>query len=101
MQHDLFPETRRDEALARVRKNSGEWFDWALAAIADLPPNWSGIGEDIRNHITAFNGPPHDPHAWGSLVSIAVRRKLLKPTGRYRKMTSPTSNARKSEVYTR
>lgn len=99
-QGDLFSaRASRDEALERVKRNSGPWFDRALAYIATLE-TWRGTGEDLRILITNAVGSPHHHNAWGSLTRVAMRRGLIIPTGQRVAMRGSKSNARKTDVYT-
>jgi hypothetical protein len=92
----------RDEALYRVARAAGSWFDDALTIIANrLPSSWEGMGEDLKPHILPKIGPPHKPQVWGALVNAAVRLGFLEPTGRYDNMKTPSSHSRESKTYRR
>lgn len=91
----------RDEALARVAENAGDWFGRALMVIAALERGWVGIGEDITNAVLWKLGPPHHHNASGSLIRMAIQHHLIVPTGEYRKMRKACSHARASPVYRR
>jgi hypothetical protein len=103
LQHELFTAKElRDEALARVEVNSGGWSFLAMAAVANIPGGWRGSGEALRLHLLA-NGleQPHHHNAWGSVVRNAVRRGLLRETGRVVHMRTPKSHARRTPEYER
>jgi hypothetical protein len=85
--------------MAQVLENAGEeWREGVYSYIRNLPYGWKGIGEDIR---LACPEPPHHHNAWGAVISTAVRKGWLQPTGRYLKMRSTTSHARESKEYIR
>jgi hypothetical protein len=88
-------------ALNLVTKK--EWADEARFFLLTLPPGWEGTGEDIRRFLVEDMSldPPHHHNAWGGLISGALRRGTITGTGKYRKMTSVRSHARKTEVYRR
>jgi hypothetical protein len=103
-QRDLFSglaQTARDEAIERVAINSGPWMTVATGYIARLR-EWEGTAEDLRLRLVSDGCPfPHHHNAWGALVMSAVKRGMLKPTGRMAKMKTPKSHARKTSVYRR
>jgi len=101
-QFDLFAsKAARDDALAQVAGNSGTFMDDAICAIADLPKGMLLIGEDIRRLLTEEGIVPHHHNAWGALTGVALRRKLLRPTGRYRYMRDVNSHGRRTAEYVR
>jgi len=87
----------RDEALAQVSDNAGDWIESALARI----PRLSGemTGEDIRFALVALVGQPHHANAWGALIKTAKGRGLIENTGRYVPMRAANSHARITPVY--
>jgi len=93
-QADLF----RNEGLHRVRQNSGEWFLAAMKAVERLPSG-EYTGEDVRLAIEPHVGNPHHHNAHGALIAQAVRRRILHPTGRWRKMRTAKSHARRTMIY--
>ena len=103
MQLDIFEAAlRRDAAFDTVLENAGSWKAQAYDAIASLEPGWSGIGEELRLMLTKKGlPPPHHHNAWGAIVCGAVRMGLLSATGEWRKMQTPNSHARKSQVLRR
>jgi hypothetical protein len=97
---DLFTAAAaRDAALATVEANAGTWPARALAAFADLGFGRQMTGEQIRHEVGAMVGPPHHHNAWGALIAIAVKRRLVEKTGEYRKMQDVQSHARSTPVY--
>lgn len=96
-QFDLFHGQRaKEEAL---NKADPDWMAMVLFRIHCLPKDWVGTGEDIRRVCADFK--PRHPNAWGAAVSHAIKRKLILPTGRWKKMTSATSHARMTPEYRR
>lgn len=91
----------RDEALRRIEQNAGRWFDQAMAFIISLPHGHIGTGEDIRFLIAERIGNPHHHNAYGSLISHAVKDRLIVETGRRPHMRGPKSHARRTPEYRR
>jgi hypothetical protein len=91
-------EQARDEGRERVKKSNDEWFGDAMKVIAGMPSDFVGIGEDVRHYVANRIGPPKKPQAWGSLISHAVRKNMLRETGELRKMRDLKSHARRSMV---
>jgi hypothetical protein len=97
----------RDEGIEQSTENNSEWISLAfleLEQIAKGIDGWSNLehgfsGEDIRNILTPRIGQPSSPHAWGTLIMHAVRRKIITATGRYVPMRDVKSHARKTPVY--
>lgn len=89
----------RDLSLAQVSENAGEDFMVnAFVATLDLPDG-EYTGEDIRFAITKTGVVPHHPNAWGAVIMNLVRHGILKDTGKYTKMRSRISHARRTPVY--
>jgi len=90
----------RNKALKKIEGNNEEWMRLGLLVIGaiawDVP---EFTGEELRAKIIPSIGQPTHPNAWGCLIGIAVRRKLIFDTGRTRRMTSATSHARKTPIY--
>lgn len=100
-QPDLFgAKGERDENLDRVLANAGMWSKLALDAIARLPEGSQASGEDIRLWLTPIIGPPHHHNAWGALIMVAVKHKLLRDIGSTH-MRTERSHARKTTLYRR
>lgn len=92
----------KEEALEQVANNSREWMSVALTELRDgvkaaLP--WEFTGEDIRHWIVGRIGAPHHNNAFGALTNSALRRGLIKATGRLQPMKDPSSHARQTMVY--
>jgi len=89
----------RDEALARVNENAGEWMERAVLTVATLDSGRLMTGEDIRCSIVGIVGEPHHHNAWGAMIKNALKQKLIRPTGKWKAMQLPQSHARTSPVY--
>jgi hypothetical protein len=105
MQYDLISLAEamkaKDEALAKVAANSGDWMALALleleAMIHAFPATFTG--EFIRMKLAPSIGKPHSPNAWGALTGTAIKRKLIEPTGQYTAMLAKKSHGRKTALY--
>lgn len=98
-QPDLFSGIElKQRALEQVTDNSGDWMGEALTQLQRLPTG-DYTGEDVRKRLEDIGCRPHHSNAWGALVSTAIRRRVLIPTGRFTKMKDPRSHARKTEIY--
>jgi hypothetical protein len=92
----------RDAGMDLVKDNNPDWFAAAMQIVIDLPPGWRGIGEDVRDTVEAKIGPPlTSSNAFGAVIAHAVKRGLLRATGRRLPMTRRASHARKSDEYVR
>ncbi len=98
-------ELLRDEAIAKVSNNNETWMECCLIAMQQ-PIWWTDgtgqfTGEDVRFYLSREVGCPSHSNAWGALVSTLIKRKIIKPTGEWRKMKDDSSHARKTPVYTK
>ena len=91
------PEQARDDGIKKVTRSS--WNDNALTQVETLPIGWQGTGEDVRLQLNIPE--PHHPNAWGAMIRSAISRKLLQPTGVYRKTKTFKNHACKREVLRR
>lgn len=101
-QYDLWlSEQDKDEAIRNVTREP--WSSLAKAGMKYLPSGWTGTGEDIRRFLLEelHLEPPHHHNAWGGTISGALKMGIIIGTGRYTKMTSASSHARKTEIYVR
>ena len=87
----------RDEALERVARE--EFMREGLKFIGSLGHGTEATGEEIRLRCEARGIEPHHHNAWGSLIMAALRKGLLRHTGRYAPMTVKRSHARRTPVY--
>jgi hypothetical protein len=88
----------RDQSLETVLENAGQ--DWK-ASVIGVAKTMDGelIGETIRKACEAHGLKPHHPNAWGAIVSLLVKRGVLRPTGQHQPMREPRSHARMTPVY--
>ncbi len=91
----------RDAALEQVGNNSGGFMDRALGAIDLITEGQTLTGEEIRFRLMQEKIAPHHHNAWGALISAAVRRGLIRETGRWVAMRSTKSKARRTPEYWR
>ncbi len=97
-------ELLRDEALEQVSSHNGKWMELCIKEAqyyvrTSLPISFTG--EDLRFHCQRAVGCPAHSNAWGALINTLVRRKIIKPTGEWRKMRDSSSHARRTPVYTK
>ncbi len=100
-QIDMFAEAAtaaRDAALERVASGSPDWITNALNLIR-LMPYGEYTGEDVRLWLTPQIGEPHHHNATGAFIRMAIKRNLLRKTGRYTQMRTKKSHARITPVY--
>ncbi len=103
----LFGEVLRDEGIAKVTEHNENWMDLAIREVerftiqSDEGGEGNFTGEDIRFWCSRTIGCPHHPNAWGALTNTLLKRKIIKPTGEWRKMRDDRSHARKTPVYTK
>ncbi|HEX8814324.1 MAG TPA: hypothetical protein VF753_02385 [Terriglobales bacterium] len=102
LQFDLFGgRLLRDAGLRSIARNNPEWFRGAILEIHKLPHGWRGLPEQIRPAIEQAVGAPNHPNAYGMLINRAVKRGLLRRTGRRRPMELDTSHGRWTDEYLR
>jgi len=95
-------ETRKTTGIALVWEHADPWGDQALAVIDRVPLEWEGLFEELRPVIIAEVGAPHHSNAWGALGRTCRLRRVLFPTGEWRKSREMASNnARTAPVYRR
>ena len=101
MQFGSFAEVRRDQALKLV--------------IAHTPPGWSRryyekaleqprlkepfSAEDFRFFVTPVIGKPHHHNAWGAHWNLLKELGWIVPSGQWKHMQGPKSNARSTFTY--
>lgn len=96
--------TLRDSGIAKVLSHNQLWRERCLEAFssfADPALVKTFTGEEFRFYCEGKGLYPDHPNAWGGLINILVRRKLIVPTGEYVKPTDKTSHARRIQVYRR
>ncbi len=95
-------ELLRDEGIAKVTEHNGKWMDLCVREVESWTLDCDAMtGEDIRHRCEMMVGCANHPNAWGALISTLLRRKIIKPTGEYRKMKDCSSHARRTPVYSK
>jgi hypothetical protein len=89
----------KQRALTQVGRP--KFISDGLLFIEQLPVGGEYSGEDIRRLAIAEDIVPHHHNAWGALISQAIRRRLLKVTGKRKPLTAVKGHARKTDVYVR
>lgn len=100
---EMLVERRRDAGMAIAQANCPDWFNLALLQIEQLRAR-RALGadftfEDIVMALTPSIGAPPSKAIPGAVCMQAVRRKLIEPTGEYRKARGLQKNAHKNCVY--
>lgn len=100
-QRDLFGGMKaRDEGMARVSANGGDWTARAITYIARIPKGFMGTGQDFK--LRAFDDgldSPHHHNAWGAVIRTAIRKGLIRGTGLYGHTVVKASHARVIPIY--
>jgi hypothetical protein len=93
----------RDEAIDRVVDANKKWIQECTVAVYRMrlgaEPDARFAGEDIRRVLGTVVGQPTHHNAWGGLINGLKRKKLIKPTGKFRHMKMPGSHARLTPEY--
>ena len=90
----------KQEVLQAVAEKHNPFTQRALKAISELGAGYY-TGERVRHYLEALNIRPQSANAWGSVISQAIKRKLLTETGKYEPMKDEGSHGRKTQVYYR
>ena len=88
----------RDQKLQQVSDNSGSFAKDGLIKIAQLPSG-EYTGERIRFILSEQGIIPHISNAWGALIHAALRKNLLRKTGKISYMRSKRSHAHNTPIY--
>lgn len=75
--------------------------DNVVLYVTSLPKGTLCTGESIRLACLEHGIVPHHHNAWGAAISRCVRAGLLTETGRFLRMKSRTSHARRNPEYRR
>lgn len=113
MQPELFKNTQgvlkpafdgkqlRDQGIKQVSNHNESWMEkcikYATERAAKATRDFTG--EDIRFSCELAIGSPNHPNGWGALTNALVKRKIIVPTGEWRKAKNETSHARNIQVY--
>jgi hypothetical protein len=93
----------RDAGITLVKSHNDGWMDQCLelaVKYAHARGRSDFTGEDIRFFCENVVPAPRHPNAWGALVNILVKRKIIRATGEYRQPKDRSSHARAIQVYT-
>jgi len=85
-------ELLRDEGIARVTENNPGWVSYGLDLLRKLPKGTRLTGESLGDVIDSEIGKGA-PNARGALFSHAVKKKLLRKSGKRPKRYHPQSHA--------
>jgi len=98
---DLFTgQQLRDAGISQVLNNNVDWIVLCVAEAERFAIDaLCFTGEDIRLHCRIKVGQPRHHNAWGALINILIKRKIIVPTGQFKHMRDPTSHARLTPVY--
>lgn len=104
MQLDLidYGNRMRDQALAQVKANAGDWFNLAkieARALKDLYPDEEFLAEWLRFKIVPTIGPAGSANVWGSLVRELVKEGVLIHTGKYGEVLGEKGHRREARIY--
>lgn len=95
-------QARADHFMNIVLSNAPEDFgDNVIRFVASLPKGTLCTGETIRLGCLEHGIAPHHHNAWGAVISRCVRAGLLTETGRFPRMKSASSHARRNPEYIR
>jgi hypothetical protein len=93
----------RDKGIAKTTTVNSHWMDWALTQLPlmKLDDYIVVTGEQIRMWLETRPGSIHptSPHAWGALTSHAIKRGILRDTGRVCHMKAIKSHARRTPIW--
>ena len=90
----------KEKGIKKVSEHNVNWMERALR-LAYIWVHLGGdfTGEDIRLHCEPTLGAPTHSNAWGALINTLIKRKIIVPTGEYRKSKHAEAHARKNAVY--
>jgi hypothetical protein len=88
--------------MDQVLANAPEDFrEHVVRFVVSIPTGTLCTGESIRLACIAQGIVPHHHNAWGGVISRCVRAGLLTETGRFPRMKSLSSHARRNPEYVR
>jgi hypothetical protein len=91
----------RDAGIEKIRSKNTEWLERALKMLPGMKTVCMiTTGEGIRVWLTGQGlEAPSNQHAWGMLVRTAMKRGLIKDTGRMGQMFTEKSHARRTPLW--
>lgn len=91
-----------DQGLAQVLDNApGDFSESVFRHVLCLPQGQVCTGESIRFACLLKGIRPHHPNAWGAAIRRCLEAGLLTETGRFPRMRSQSSHARRNPEYFR
>jgi hypothetical protein len=103
MQTSLFDaRAARDAGIAKTASKNDTWIERALAKLADMKDAHylTVTGEGMRFWMLSRGlDEPTSPHAWGALTRIAMKRGIIRDTGRVIQMHGEKSHARRTPLW--
>jgi len=87
--------------MKRVARNSGPWWELAMAAVNRIEEGWVGLGEDVRHRLLPIVGKPHSQNVWGALISHCKRKNLFVNPGPWGQPKDVESHARPTQYLRR
>lgn len=90
---------KRDEGMTEAMVANMGWTAAALSLMERLDLH-EATGEELRLWLIGKKLPhPTTPNAWGALTNHAIKKGLLRPSGRWVPMRAVRSHARQTQVY--
>ena len=102
MTGDLFiARQQRDVGIAKTAHKNESWLERCLAKLPQMRLyNAFTTGEQLRVWMLESGiENPTSQHAWGALIRTAMKRGLLRDTGRVAQMTTEKSHARRTPLW--
>lgn len=92
----------RDAGIAKTVAKNDSWIERALAKLPTMKADGytTATGEGMRLWLLT-NGieEPSSPHAWGALTRTAMKREIIRDTGRVVQMFTKKSHARRTPLW--
>lgn len=101
MQLDLnLSRTRRDAGIAKTSSRNSSFIAASMDVLMSLRDRKTITGEQLRYEVlTRLNMEPTSPHVWGSIIRTAVKRRILRDSGRTGQMQDVRSHARRTPIW--
>lgn len=101
MQIDLFKSRkRRDAGIAQTSERNSMFLGAAMDVLLLLRERKTITGEQLRYEVASrVNLQPTSPHVWGAIIRTAVKRGVLKDSGRTGQMQDVKSHARRTPIW--
>jgi hypothetical protein len=93
----------RDAGITRVMSHQEAWTTRCYRLAEQFIEKQTGTftGEDVRYACMRNITRPHHPNAWGGLINMLVKRRVIRATGQYQQPKDRVSHARAIQVYER